>query len=99
VWYALVASGWFWPWYVTWALAVVAVVAQGRLTTVTLLTAAGALTLYAFLPLHASPIYGFRSVFAFGPVLSYLAVMAWRSRRRLFAADLAIWRTLARRGS
>jgi hypothetical protein len=99
VWYALVASGWFWPWYVTWAVAAVALTGWGRLSVVTLLTAAGALTLYAFLPLHASPLYGFRSVVAFGPVLGYLIATAWRRRSALFAAELAIWRTLVGRGS
>jgi hypothetical protein len=97
LWYVLVASGWFWPWYVTWALAVVALLTQGRLTIAALLTATGALALYAFLPLHASPLYGYRSVVAFGPVLGYLAITAWRRRGALFTPEMALWRTLARR--
>jgi len=95
LWYVLVASGWFWPWYVTWGLAVVALLAPGRLTIAALLTAGGALTLYAFLPLHASPLYGYRSVVAFGPVLGYLAVTAWRRRGALFTPEMALWRALA----
>ncbi len=97
LWYVLVASGWFWPWYVTWALAVVALLEPRRLTIAALLTAGGALTLYAFLPLHASPLYGYRSVVAFGPVLGYLAITAWRRRSALFPPETALWRTLARR--
>jgi hypothetical protein len=48
--------------------------------------ASGALALYAFLPLHASPIYGYRSVFAFGPVLGYLLWCAWQRRHSMLAA-------------
>jgi alpha-1,6-mannosyltransferase len=96
LWYVLVASGWFWPWYVTWAVAVVALAAPGRLAVATLLTAAGALTLYAFLPLHASPIYGYRSVVAFAPALVYLAAAAWRRRETIFSAELAMWQAARR---
>jgi alpha-1,6-mannosyltransferase len=83
LWYALVASGWFWPWYVTWAVGVVALCAWGRLSVATLLLAGGALTLYGFLPLQSSPIYGYRSLVAFGPALVYLIWQAWRWRDAL----------------
>lgn len=78
VWYVLVASGWFWPWYVTWALAVVTLLPWRGLTSLTLWLAGGALTLYAFLPLHSAGIYGFRSVVAFAPAVVYLLALAWR---------------------
>ena len=94
VWYALVASGWFWPWYVTWALAVVALLPWSRLSVVTALLAGGSLTLYAFLPLHSAPIYGYRSIVAFGPALAYLLWQAWRSRAELRAEFLGILRSL-----
>lgn len=80
VWYALIASGWFWPWYVTWAVAVAAVAPWGRLQVVAQLLAGGALTLYGFLPLQAAGVYGFRSVVAFGPALLYLVYLLWRAR-------------------
>ena len=83
LWYALVASGWFWPWYVTWAVGVVALCAWGRLSVATLLLAGGALTLYGFLPLQSSPVYGYRSLVAFGPALIYLVWQAWRRRDAL----------------
>ena len=67
-----VASGWFWPWYVTWVVALAALLAPGELVVAALLLAGGALTLYAFLPLYTAPVYGFRSLFAFGPALGYL---------------------------
>ncbi len=71
-WYVTVASGWFWPWYVTWVVALAALLAPGELVVAALLLAGGALTLYAFLPLYTAPVYGFRSLFAFGPALGYL---------------------------
>jgi hypothetical protein len=80
LWYALVASGWFWPWYVTWVVGVVALCAWGRLSVATLLLAGSALTLYGFLPLQSSPIYGYRSLVAFGPALGYLLWQAWLRR-------------------
>ncbi|HEX6818803.1 MAG TPA: hypothetical protein VF120_10540 [Ktedonobacterales bacterium] len=97
LWYAVVASGWFWPWYVTWGVAVVALLPVDqagqwqRLSVATLLLAAGALTLYGFLPLQSSPIYGDRSVVLFGPVLVYLGLTAWRERRALLARERAWW--------
>jgi alpha-1,6-mannosyltransferase len=83
LWYALVASGWFWPWYVTWAVGVVALCAWGRLSVATLLLAGGALTLYGFLPLQSASIYGYRSLVAFGPALVYLLWQAWLRRDAL----------------
>jgi alpha-1,6-mannosyltransferase len=70
LWYALVASGWFWPWYVTWAVGVVALCAWGRLSVATL-------------PLQSAPVYGYRSLIASGPALVYLLWQAWRTRTAL----------------
>ncbi len=75
--YVTVASGWFWPWYVTWPLAIVALRPFDQLTIATLLLSVGALTLYGFLPVTASPLYGLRALVAFGPALGYLA-WSWR---------------------
>lgn len=76
--YVAVASVWFWPWYVTWPLALAALLPWGGFTVATLLLAGGALTLYAFLPLYAAPVYGLRAWLVFGPALLYLL---WRSPR------------------
>ena len=92
-WYVTVASGWFWPWYVTWVVALAALLAPGELVAAALLLAGGALTLYAFLPLYAAPVYGFRSLLAFGPALGYLLYRqrAWR-RGRLSRISAALAR-------
>jgi hypothetical protein len=86
-WYVLVASGWFWPWYVTWAIAVVALLPWSPLTTATLLLAGGSLTLYGFLPLHSAAIYGYRSLVAFGPALGYLLWLGWSRYRHSKGLD------------
>ncbi len=96
LWYSLVASGWFWPWYVTWVVAVVALLPWGRLSVATLLLAGSALTLYAFLPLQSSFIYGYRSFFVFGPAWAYLLWGLWRTRARWAPARNAVWRTARR---
>ena len=83
LWYVLVASGWFWPWYVTWAVAIVALTPWRLLAQVTVLLSAGVLTLYTFQSLYALGIYGYRSLVAFGPALIVLAVVAARRLRRL----------------
>ncbi len=96
VWYALVASGWFWPWYVTWGVAVAAFAPWGRLQAVIQALAGGALTIYGFLPLQSSPVYGYRSLIAFGPAVALLLYWLWRDAR----AGVAPWtraRALARR--
>ena len=72
LWYVLVASGWFWPWYVTWIVAVVALLPWTKLSVTTLLLGGGVLVLYAFRPLAGAPIYGWRAVFEFGPAALYL---------------------------
>ena len=74
LWYVLIASGWFWPWYVTWAVAIVALTPWRLLAQVTVLLAAGVLTLYTFQSLYALGIYGYRSLIAFGPALLVLAI-------------------------
>lgn len=79
-WYVVVASGWFWPWYVTWVVVFVALLPWDDLTLATLLLAGGVLTLYGFQPLYAAPVYGLRAYVAFGPAVGYL-VWRWRQAR------------------
>jgi hypothetical protein len=80
LWYVIFASGWFWPWYVTWAVAIVALIPWQLLSRATLLLAGGVLVLYAFQPLFALGIYGYRSAVAFGPMLLLLALALARRR-------------------
>jgi hypothetical protein len=103
--YLLIASGWYWPWYATWAVALAALVvgcgldadrssspaggvtpaAVRTVMIATLLLAGGSLVLYGFLPLYASPIYGYRALIALGPAAVYLLIRRgrrWPSVRR-----------------
>lgn len=93
VWYALVASGWFWPWYVTWVVAVAAVAPWGRLQVITQALAGGVLTLYGFLPLQSAGVYGYRSLIAFGPALIYLGALAYQQWRAMGPGS-AVWSQL-----
>jgi hypothetical protein len=77
--YLVIASGWFLPWYVTWLLVLAALRPMGKRLIATELLAGGVLVIYAMDPLTASPIYGLRSVLAFGPAL---AALLWRRGRR-----------------
>jgi hypothetical protein len=99
--YALIASGWYWPWYATWAVCLAALVADfslagedaapaaspvplsggAEVAVAALLLAGGSLTLYAFLPLYASPMYGLRALLALGPAAGFLLVCGWHSFR------------------
>lgn len=78
--YVVIASGWFWPWYVTWVVVFVALLPWSELTVATLLLAGGVFVLYGFQPLYAAPVYGLRAYLAFGPAVGYL-IWRWRIKR------------------
>lgn len=84
--YVVVASVWFWPWYVTWPLAFAALLPWGDLTVTVLLLSGGALTLYAFLPLYAAGVYGLRAWLVFGPALLYMLTRSSRGHAFMLRA-------------
>ncbi len=84
-------SGWFWPWYATWPLVIIALRPLDRLSRAALLLAGGVLAMYAFFPLVAAPVYGFRSIIGFGPALGYLA-WGWARDRGIAERVVARWR-------
>ncbi len=90
--YVVVGSGWFWPWYATWIVAVAALAEWSELSVAALLLAGGATTLYAFLPLYSAGVYGMRALVVFGPALGYLL---WRHRRQLVPRRVRAPRALA----
>lgn len=94
MWYVLAASGWFWPWYVAWVVAVVALLPWTELSVTTVLLAGGVLALYAFRPLAASPLYGWRAFFEFGPAVVYLTWVTL-ARRRVTTGEGIAWPPLA----
>lgn len=91
LWYVLIASGWFWPWYVTWGITVVALTPWRLLARVTVLLSAGVLTLYTFQSLHALGIYGYRSLVAFGPTLVALALVLAQRLGWFSWPKLSLW--------
>jgi hypothetical protein len=93
LWYVCVASGWFWPWYVTWVIVVVALLPWSDLSMATLLLAGGVLIIYLYKPLNGDVTYGYRSLLAFGPALGYLlgrALMRRYALRHGVAAGVVI---------
>jgi hypothetical protein len=88
--YIVLASAWFWPWYVTWPLAFVALRPLGRQALGVLLLAGGVLSIYAFLPDRASLAFGLRALFAFGPAIVYLGMTHSAQVRRVIPHMSAI---------
>jgi hypothetical protein len=81
--YVVLASGWFWPWYMTWPLVFVALRRWDRLSITVVLLAGGVLLIYPLLPDPASLLFGFRALVAFGPGLGFwLAATVWHATAR-----------------
>ena len=84
VWLALLylASAWFWPWYVIWALATAALIPFSLLSRLTVLLTWGVLLLYAGLGFGESNLWylqTYRSLFVFGlPLAIFLLDSAIR---------------------
>jgi hypothetical protein len=78
--YLVIGTGWFWPWYATWPLALAALRRWDAVTNGAVILAGSVLLLYSFQSLMALPIYGYRSLLAFGPLLGYGIWHWWRLR-------------------
>ena len=82
--YLLLASGWFWPWYVTWPLALAALLPWDLATVTTLALSTGVLAMYSLVELKLSGIFGYRSLIAFGPAIAVMVWGWWRQRHVSF---------------
>ncbi len=81
--YLTVGSFWFWPWYVSWVVAPVALAGPGRLWNATIILCACSMTLYALFPAGAvplAPLVGWTGLIFMAPPLAYMLF----SRRPLF---------------
>lgn len=82
--YLLIASVWFWPWYITWLMPVLVLLPPGRLRRAALLLAYGGSIHYAMLPiLPLDPFPHLRFYYVpaaiFLPALAYCAWIGWKT--------------------
>lgn len=74
-WYLILASGWFWPWYILWMLWLVALRPVDQLTSAILLLSCTALFIYAFIGFPRGPLETYQSALIFGIPLIYLLIV------------------------
>jgi hypothetical protein len=73
-WYLVLIMGWFWPWYVLWALWTVGLRRPVGYTLAVLLLSATALLIYPFLTFPGSLLTIDQSIYIFGIPLIYLFI-------------------------
>ncbi|MFL5624262.1 MAG: hypothetical protein ACJ788_01540, partial [Ktedonobacteraceae bacterium] len=73
-WYLVLIMGWFWPWYVLWALWIVGLRRPAGHTMVVLLLSGTALLVYPLLPFASSSFAIEQSILIFGVPLIYLFI-------------------------
>jgi hypothetical protein len=73
-WYLVLVMGWFWPWYVLWALWLVGLRPIDTRTMVLLLLASTSLLLYPLLSLSTPAVAPYQPLLVFGIPLVYLLV-------------------------
>jgi hypothetical protein len=86
-WYLVLVMGWFWPWYVLWALWLVGLRPLDTRTMALLLLAATSLLLYPLLSLNAPTVTAYQPLLVFGIPLIYLLVN--RKKQASFYSDRA----------
>ncbi len=80
-WYLVLIMGWFWPWYVLWALWTVGLYRPRGYTLAMLLLSATALLVHPLLTFPGSPLAVDQSIFIFGIPLIYLFIDRQRAGR------------------
>ena len=82
-WYLVLLSGWFWPWYVLWAIWIVVLRRFDARTIMLLLLSCTALLSYVLQAFPGTPIAQYQSCFVFGIPLIYIVVnRMWSASRR-----------------
>ncbi len=80
LWYLILVSGWFWPWYVLWMLWII-VFRQLDMFSITILLLSGtALFIYPFVGFSRGPLATYQTALIFGIPLAYLIVAHRRQR-------------------
>lgn len=83
-WYLILLSGWFWPWYVLWAIWIVTLRRFDARTITILLLSCTALLSYPLQVFAGTPISTYQSLFVFGIPLIYIILnrIWWKERNR-----------------
>jgi len=83
-WYLVLLSGWFWPWYVLWALWIVTLRRFDSRTITILLLSCTALLSYPLQAFAGTPVVGYQPLFVFGIPLIYIVLSRtwWKERNR-----------------
>ena len=84
-WYLVLLSGWFWPWYVLWALWIVVLRRVDSRTITILLLSCTALLSYPLQVFAGTPVVEYQPLFVFGIPLIYIVLKRtwWKERNRL----------------
>ncbi len=83
-WYLVLLSGWFWPWYVLWALWIVVLRRFDARTITILLLSCTALLSYPLQAFAGTSVSEYQSLFVFGIPLIYIVLNRtwWKERNR-----------------
>lgn len=81
-WYMLLASGWFWPWYLLWILWAFVLRRLDIFTTTFLVLSGTALLLYPLLPYNRTSFAAYQTTLIFGIPLLYLIIVTMRKTIR-----------------
>ncbi|MHB8600015.1 MAG: hypothetical protein ACYDER_24795 [Ktedonobacteraceae bacterium] len=83
-WYLVLLSGWFWPWYVLWAIWIVVLRRFDARTITILLLSCTALLSYPLQAFAGTPVSEYQSLFVFGIPLIYIVLnrTLWKERNR-----------------
>jgi hypothetical protein len=74
LWYLILVSGWFWPWYILWFFWLVALRRIDTLTITVSLLSCTALFIYAFTGFIRDPLMTYQAAIIFGIPLTYLLI-------------------------
>ncbi len=87
-WCLVLASGWFWPWYVLWMLWIIPLRRLDAYTLAVLILSATALLIYPFVGFSRGPLATYQTALIFGIPLICL-ITAWSRQKYLERADLS----------
>ncbi len=84
-WYLVLLSGWFWPWYVLWAIWIVVLRRFDARTIMLLMLSCTALLSYTLQAFPGTSVAQYQSCFVFGiPIIYIVLSRIWRAREQVY---------------